>query len=461
MVQFSKCGSAGLVLLCLGTANLRAGDLPAPAPDPDIQQIVSEISPERIQRSIYVLTSFKTRHTLSDPAPNGDGIGAAAAWIRAEFGRVSQAAKGRLVVTDDTFIQPVQLPRIPKPTSITNIVATLPGNGPDAANHVFIVSGHYDSRAKNPLDAEGAAPGANDNASGAAAVLELARVMSQHEFRSTILFITFAGEEEALNGSTHFAKLAEEKHLGIAGVLNNDIIGSSRSAKGVIDRQTVRVFAAGIPVSAHPPDSTLRLLSTGGENDSPPRELARAIQDTTALYVPSMKIRVIYRMERYLRGSDHVPFVAQGLPAVRLTEPAEDYLHEHEDPRVENGVVYGDTIKFVDFAYVADVTRVNAASLAVLARAPAAPAHVEIETARLENDSTLRWSPNREPDLAGYRVYWRESTSPVWEHSLDVAKDVTRTTIPLSKDDVIFGVAAFDAAGHVSQAVYPTARLTL
>jgi hypothetical protein len=345
---------------------------------------------------------------------------------------------------------------------IVNIVATLPGTQPESGGRIYVVSGHYDSRVKNILDAESPAPGADDDASGVAAVLEMARVMAAHEFGATLVFMAVAGEEQGLNGSAHWAELARKNNLNIAGMLDNDIIGNSHAPDGTVDRHTVRLFAQGVPPVSSPSDELLQLLRSGGENDTPPRELARAIRDIGAQYVPSMNIRVIYRADRYLRGGDHLPFLERGYAAVRFTEPTEDFRHEHEDVRVENGISYGDLPDFVDFGYVADIARVNAAALAVLARAPAEPASVEIETARLENDTTLRWAPNREPNLAGYRIVWRETTEPFWEHSLDVPANVTRKTMTgLSKDNVIFGVEAFDNAGHVSPAVYPRPRMTL
>jgi hypothetical protein len=442
---------------------LLAGDEPpAPAADPDIQAIVAGISADRIQRSIYVLTSFKTRHTLSDPLPSGDGVGGASSWIRAEFERASRESGGRLRVELDTFDQPPAPPRIPQAVQITNIVATLPGTDAGAAGRTVVVSGHYDSRATNPLDSTGAAPGADDDGSGTAAVLELAHVMSHYRFAATIVFLAVAGEEQGLNGSSHWAKAARERNANIEAMLDNDIIGSSRSEKGDVDRGTVRLFAQGVPPEAKPDDALLALLRAGGENDTPPRELARAIRDIGAQYVPSLRVRVIYRADRYLRGGDHLPFLERGYPAVRFTEPAEDFRRQHQDVREENGVPYGDTPDHVDFVYTADVARVNAAALAVLARAPAPPSGVQIETARLENDTTLRWSPNPEPDLAGYRIVWRETTSPFWEHSMDVARSVNRVTVPgASKDNLIFGVEAVDKAGHASPAVFPSARRTL
>jgi hypothetical protein len=435
---------------------------PAKAPDPDIQAIVAGISAERIQRSIYVLTSFKTRHTLSDTLPSGDAIGGATSWIRAEFERASKESGGRLKVELDTFEQPPAPPRVPQASQITNIVATLPGTDADTTGRTLVVSGHYDSRVTNPLDATSPAPGADDDGSGTAAVLDMAHVMAHYKFAATIVFVAVAGEEQGLYGSTHWAKEAKDRNANIEAMLNNDIIGNSRSEKGAIDRGTVRLFAQGVPPEAKPDDALLALLKAGGENDTPPRELARAIRDVAAEYVPSIKVRVIYRADRYLRGGDHLPFLERGYPAVRFTEPAEDFRRQHQDVRVEKGIQYGDTPDQVDFAYTADVARVNAAALAVLARAPAPPSAVQIETARLENDTTLRWAPNPETDLAGYRIVWRETTSPFWEHSMEVGKDVNRITIPdVSKDNLIFGLEAFDTAGHASPAVFPTARRTL
>jgi hypothetical protein len=468
--------SAPFLLVAVAlAAPVRAADAPAPvrseaippparAPviDPDIKAIVSGVSAERIQRSIFVLASFKTRHTLSDPLPSGDGIGGAASWIRAEFERASAESGGRLKVELDSFDQPPAPPRIPQQVQITNIVATLPGSGPDPSGRILVVSGHYDSRATNPLDATSPAPGADDDASGAASVLEIARVMSRFKFGATIVFLAVAGEEQGLNGSTHWAQGAKARQADIEAMLDNDIIGSSRSEDGTVDRGTVRLFAQGVPPTAAPDDALIALIRAGGENDTPPRELARAIREIALSYVPAMNVRVIYRADRYLRGGDHLPFLERGFPAVRFTEPAEDFRRQHQDVREEKGVQYGDTPDHVDFAYTADVARVNAAALAVLARAPAPPRGVQIEAARLENDTTLRWAPNSEPDLAGYRVVWRETTSPFWEHATDVPKGVTRATVRgVSKDNVVFGVEAVDTAGHASPAVFPGARRTL
>jgi hypothetical protein len=451
------------VALLGATAAFGKYDPPAAfPPDPEIQRMVAEISAERIRHSIEALARFQTRHTLSDPSPTGVGIGAARHWIRDEFQRISAENGGRLQVAFDSFIQTPQAPRIPHPVNIVNVVAILPGSRPESAHRIFVVSGHYDSRTRNVLDAVSQAPGADDDASGVAAVLEAARVMSKYQFGATLVFMAVASEEQGLNGSTHWAQQARKQSLDVAGMLDNDIIGSSRDADGNSARHLVRLFAQGIPPLAHLDDAVLQAIQTGGENDLAPRELARAVREIGAAYVPSMEVHVVYRVDRYMRGGDQESFLESGFAAVRFTEPAENFLHEHESVKVENGVAYGDLPAYVDFGYVSDVTRLNTAALAVLARAPATPRQAQIEIARLENDTTLRWAPNSEPDLAGYRVVWRDTTAPFWEHALDFGKEVTRTTIPkVSKDNFIFGIEAFDSAGHVSPATYPLPRRTL
>ncbi len=428
------------------------------ARDPQIEKIVAEISPANIEATIRRLAAFKTRHTLSSTTSPDTGIGAARNWIKGEFEKYSRESDGRLVVAFDSFHQLPTPPRLPAGADIVNVVATLPGTQPESKDRVYVVSGHYDSRSLGIMDTDTLAPGANDDASGTAAVLELARVMSHYKFDATIVFITVAAEEQGLNGSTHWATVAKEKGVNVAAMFTNDIIGNTLHEDGSHDRSHVRLFAEGVPPLAALSSAMLTQLRTGGENDFPTRQLARFIQSVGAQYVPQLPVQVIYRRDRYLRGGDHSPFLDAGFPAVRFTEPREAFTRQHEDVGVREGVLYGDTVDFVDFAYVAEVARVNAAALAELSLAPAAPRNVELEAIKLENDSTLRWTANTEPDLAGYRIVWRDTTSPVWEHAVDVG-NVTRYTVKdISKDNVIFGMEAVDHAGHASPAVYPTPR---
>lgn len=428
---------------------------PSARRDPQIDALVKEISPANIEANIRRLVAFQTRHTLSDTKSPDTGIGAARNWIKAEFERYSRESGGRLEVAFDAFLQPPTPPRVLKEVEIVNVVATLRGRQPASAERVYVVSGHYDSRSLNPLLGEPYAPGANDDASGTAAVMELARVMAKYEFDATIVFMTVAAEEQGLLGAKHWAEQARKNGINVAGMFTNDIIGSSRAQDGRVEDGVVRLFAEGVPPGPTLPPEVLSQIRTGGENDFPTRQLARAVREAALAYVPHMQVRVIYRRDRFLRGGDHSPFLDQGFAALRFTEPNEDYRHQHEDPRVVDGVQYGDLPEFVDFNYVANVARVNAAALASLARAPAAPAKVEVETLKLENDTVLRWAAGTEPDLAGYRIVWRETTSPFWEHSAWAGK-VTRYTVKgLSKDNYIFGVQAVDEAGHASPAVYP------
>jgi hypothetical protein len=263
-----------------------------------------------------------------------------------------------------------------------------------------------------------------------------------------------AGEEQGLYGSTGFAKDARAKGLDIQGMITNDIVGNSKGADGAIDQGRVRLFAQGVPATKELPDDVLATLRTGGENDLPTRQLARAIAAAARTYVPGLRVQTIWRRDRFLRGGDHFAFLAEGFPAVRFTEPVENWNHQHQNVRVENGIQYGDLPEFVDFGYVAQVARVNAAALASLALAPAAPKGARIEALRLESDTTLSWTPSPEPDVAGYRIVWRATTAPDWEHTKDVGQ-ATRATLHVSKDDFAFGVEAYDRDGHVSPAAYP------
>jgi hypothetical protein len=453
------------VLLLHPLANLNAQDKsskPSPAtrpPDklnPQIEKIVREISAANIEATIRKLVSFGTRHSLSETESETRGIGAARRWIKSEFERYSRESGGRLQVEFDEFTQP-PVARIPKPTQLVNVVATLPGKQTESKDRIYVVSGHYDSCvcAQDLLDAKSDAPGANDDASGTAAVMEMARVMSKYEFDATLVFMTVAAEEQGLLGATHWAEMAKQKNLNVAGMITNDIIGSSHAEDGHIDNTHVRLFAEGVPPAQQVSPELRTLLQTGGENDGPTRQLARYIKDVAERYVRGFTVTVIYRKDRYLRGGDHSPFLERGFAAVRMTEPNENFNHQHQVVRKENGVQYGDLPEFDDFNYIAQVARVNAVALANLALGPAAPANVEVETVKLENDTTLHWEANKEPDLAGYNIVWRETTAPFWQHQ-EFVGNVTRYTVKgVSKDNYLFGVQAVDKDGHASPAVYP------
>lgn len=425
------------------------------SPDPEITEMIAAISADSIERNIRRLVGFHTRHTTSDTVSDSTGIGAARRWIKSEFERYTRQSGGRLEVRFDGYLQePVR--RIDEPTRIVNVVATLPGSMPEARDRHYVVSGHYDSRVSDVMNDTSFAPGANDDGSGTAAVMELARVMSQYEFDATLVFMAVAGEEQGLFGATHYAETAKNEGQNIAAMFTNDIIGSSVAEDGSVHDDIVRVFAEGVPPDRELSDYHQMLLFTGGENDTPARQLARHIDEIARIYMDRLGVNVIYRKDRYLRGGDHSAFLEQGYPAVRFSEPHEDFRHQHQDVRVEEGVQYGDLPRFVDFSYVADVTRLNAASLASLANAPAKPENVGIEVSELTNSTTLRWEPTPEPDLAGYEIVWRNTTAPYWEYA-EFAGDTMRYTIEnRSKDNFLFGVRSVDGEGHRSPAVYPS-----
>ena len=420
--------------------------------NPAIVSIVRQIDARNIERTIRQLVSFGTRNSLSEQNDPKRGIGAARDWLYAEFQKVAETSGGRMTVEKQTFEQQ-KAARVPQPTMMTNIVATLKGSQPQAADRVYVVSGHYDSMCNSPTDAKCDAPGANDDASGTAAVLEMARVMAKFEFDATIVFMTVPGEEQGLLGSTHFAEEAKQKNWNVDAMLDNDIVGNSLGGNGIRDRGTVRVFSEGVPSNETPAEATVR-RSVGGENDSSSRQLARFIKETAAAYVPQMKVMMVYRRDRYGRGGDHIPFLERGYPAVRFTEVNEDFRHQHQNVRVENGVQYGDLPQFVDFAYIANVARVNAASLAMLAYAPARPKGVTI-ISRLSDDTELHWDANTEPDLAGYEIVWRDTTAPVWTNSQPVGKVTSFVLKGMSKDNYFFGVRAVDNDGNRSPVSYP------
>lgn len=420
-----------------------------------IYPILSNVSVDSIESNIRTLAGFHTRHTMSDTSSDSIGIGAARRWIYDKFQQYSEVSGSRLQVSYNRYVE-TENQRISEPTEIVNVVGMLPGTQLESKDRMYVVSGHYDSRVSDVMNDTSYAPGANDDASGTAAVMELARVMSQHEFDATVVFMAVAGEEQGLLGATHYAKEAKNQHFNIAGMLTNDIIGNTiKSSDGSVHDDEVRVFAQGIP----PQDTLSRyhqmLLYTGGENDTPTRQLGRFIHRVGQRHLPDFNVNLIYRKDRYLRGGDHSAFLDQGYPAVRFSEPHEYFEHQHQDVRKEGNVQYGDLPKFVDYPYVAKVTKLNAATLSTLANAPARPQEVGIDVSKLENNTTLVWQANKEPDIKGYEIVWRSTHAPVWEQA-EFAGDTTRYTIKgVSKDNYLFGVRSVDQYGNKSPAVYP------
>jgi acetylornithine deacetylase/succinyl-diaminopimelate desuccinylase-like protein len=425
----------------------------APVRNRAISNIVRDIDARNIEATIRKLVSFGTRNTLSEQNDPKRGIGAARDWLYAEFLKAAEASNGRMTVEKQSFEQ-AKAARVPEPTILTNVVATLKGSQAEAADRIYVVSGHYDSMCNSPTDAKCDAPGANDDASGTAAVLEMARVMAKYEFDATIVFMVVPGEEQGLLGSTHFAEQAKQKNWNVDAMFTNDIVGNSLGGNGVRDRDHVRVFSEGVPSNETPAEATTR-RSVGGENDSASRQLARFIKETGDAFVPQFKVMMIYRRDRYGRGGDHIPFLERGYPGVRFTEVNEEFRHQHQNVRVENGVQFGDLPEFVDFAYVANVARVNAASLAALGWAPSRPKGVTIVAQRLSNDTELRWDANKEPDLAGYEIVWRETTAAVWTDSKPVGNVTSFTMKGMSKDNYFFGVRSVDKDGNKSPVSYP------
>ncbi|MGW6015893.1 M20/M25/M40 family metallo-hydrolase [Streptomyces sp. NPDC055210] len=423
----------------------------AQSPTRELRALLREIDPDRIEATVRTLVSFGTRHTLSTQDDPARGIGAARDWILAQLLSYAATSGGRMTAELQSYVQE-PAPRIPTATRITNVLATLRGSV--TPERVYVVSGHYDSRVTDVMDATSDAPGADDDASGVAVAMELARVMARRRPASTIVFAAVAGEEQGLYGAAHLASGLKAAGTDVQAMFTNDIVGASRADDGTSDPYTVRLFAEGVPTAETPEQAAVR-RSVGGENDSPSRQLARFVRDTADNPATGMRVRVVHRRDRYRRGGDHIPFLEQGYAAARFTEPAEDFAHQHQDVRVEDGKQYGDLPEFCDFPFVARVARVNAAALWTLAQAPGAPREARILTAALTNSTQLVWARGSEPDLAGYEVVWRETTAAEWTHVIPVG-DVTSHEVDLSKDNVFFGVRAVNRTGLRSPVTFPS-----
>ena len=425
-------------------------DAPVPAMSAyaPIVAMVGAVDAGRLQASVDRLVAFGTRNDFSErSSTSSHGVFAARDWIASQFAAIAARTQGRMSVTLDTYLQP-KTPRTPRAVLESSVIATLRGSEP---GRIYIMSSHYDDCDGRCTDGIGTAPGADDNGSSVAAVLEAARVMVAAHFRGTIVFACFDGEELGLWGSNHYARELAAKHAPVLAVLNNDIIGNSTGGDGTFEPNVIRVFSQGIPAGA----DIARVDLVGSENDSPSRELSRFIAELVPLYVAGFQVRQIFRSDRFLRGGDQQSFQDAGYAAaVRFVEAHENFIHQHQDVRVVNGVQYGDLPQFIDARYLQRATQSNVAALATLALGPAPPSGVEMLLQRLGYDSTLRWKPAA--DAVAYEVLWRATDAPQWQHARDVG-NVTQATVPVSKDDDVLGVRSIDANGLRSPAVYPVA----
>lgn len=450
------------------------GALPVAPADRQVASALKQVSPERIRANIARLVEFNNRSTISSTETDlkpGTGVLAAADWIKAQMETYSKDCGGCLQVQVDDFVEQPQAgfnnsrPRIVKPTPLRNVYAILKGTDPVAAKRMYLVTGHYDTRETDVMNTHDPAPGANDDSSGTAVSMEAARVLSRYKFPATLVFVAVAGEEQGLNGSGHLAKLAKQEGWQLEGVLNNDIVGGDTTPGDTLQSKArVRVFSEGILPSA-PIEQIRAALSVGGENETPSRQLAREVLEVDRTYlakagpVPLHSVMEL-RLDRFLRGGDHRSFSEQGFPAVRFSEWRENYDHQHQHVRTENGKEYGDLLKFDDFEYIAQVARLNMAVLATLAMSPGTPTNVRVITSNLDNDTILTWQP---PAAASgdvrYQVVWRETSQNDWQYAADAAKfadkQANSARLPISKDNVFFGVRACSASGACSQAVAP------
>jgi hypothetical protein len=420
--------------------------------DPEIAQMVKEISSDTLKSYINKLVSFGTRSTLSTTMDKKRGIGAAREWVVSKFKEFATASGGRMTAyVDTTTLQPDKR-RVDTVTSLGNAMAILKGTDPND-DRIYIISGHLDSRVTDVMNRKSDAPGANDDGSGTAAVIECARVMSRHQFPATIIFVAVSGEEQSLLGSTYLANSAKEKNWNVDAMLNNDIMGSNNSSEtDIIDNTRLRVFSEGIS-SLDTGRVAAQVRSLGLENDSKSRQLARYVKETGERYVDNLEVVMIYRSDRFLRGGDHTPFLQKGYAAVRLTEMNENYNHQHQDLRTEKGIVYGDLVEFMDFEYLRKNTGVNLATLANLAKAASMPTEVRIEVRNLTNATTLNWKAPKNGKVKGYYVLIRETTSPVWQKKIFTSE--TTITFPYSKDNYFFAVQSVNDSGNESLAVVP------
>ncbi len=414
---------------------------------PVLHAIARDVSAERLHATIAKLVSFGTRHTLSDTKSDTRGIGAARRWVKGEFEAIGRDCGGCLEVATPT--QMVSGARITTPVEIMDVLGVQ--RGTTDPNRVVIIAGHLDSRVTDVMNATADAPGADDDGSGTAAVIEAARVLSKHKYAATIVYAVLQGEEQGLYGGKLLADYAKTQGWRVEADLNNDIVGNTHGLNGVHDDTHVRVFSEGTK-AVETPEQANRRRYNGGEVDSPARNLARYMDSLAGQYMPGFEVEMVYRTDRYSRGGDQVPMLEAGFPAVRVTEKAENYTRQHQDLRTENGIRYGDVLEGVDFPYLAKVTRLNAITLASLASAPPPPTEVKIDGA-VSDDTKVAWA--KAPGASDYRVWWRATTAPRWEHMQD-AGDATQSLLKnVIVDDWFFGVAAVSADGFESPIEFP------
>jgi Zn-dependent M28 family amino/carboxypeptidase len=437
--------SAALVLTLL------AGTASAAEPPSREHSMLSTIadapSSDALHATIAQLVGFGTRHTLSDTQSDTRGIGAARRWVKTRFEAIGKDCGGCLQVV--TPSQTVTGKRVPKPTEVMDIVAIQRGSGDP--NRVIVITGHLDSRVTDVMDAEHDAPGANDDASGVAAVLETARILSRYKFRATLVYAALSGEEQGLYGGKVLSDYAKAQGWQVQADLNNDIVGNTHGQDGAVDNTVVRVFSEGTKSNETLEQAKYRRYH-GGEVDSPSRNVARLMADLSDRYMTNFKVHMVYRTDRYGRGGDQVPFLEAGYPAVRVTEAHENYTRQHQDLRTENGIAYGDTIDGVDFPYLAKVTALNALTMASMASAPASPTGITIDGA-VSSDTTVKW--NTVPGASGYRVWWRDTTAPQWQHSRYVSNASSVVLKNIVIDDWFFGVSSVSADGFESPVTFP------
>ena len=434
--------------LALGAAFVTLISSATRASEAQMHEIVAAVSADRIEASIETLVGFGTRHTLSETQSDVRGIGAARRWIEAEFNRIADDCGGCLEVS--TVAEIVSgTDRIPDPVEVVNVIAIL--RGTEDPNRLTIMSGDIDTRVSDPMNAESDSPGANDNGSGMAGVIEAARVLSQHRFAGSIGFVGLSGEEQGLNGGAILAQHAIDEGWNIDAVINNDMIGNVTGVNGVTNNTTARVFSEGTRYVETEQEARQRRFQ-GGEVDSASRNIARYVDEMADRYIPNLDIMMVYRLDRFGRGGHHRPFNEAGFPAIRIMETNENYTQQHQDIRIENGIAFGDTIEHVDFDYAAKLTALNAVVLAGMAKAPAPPANVEISGA-VRPSTTLSWDKN--PGAAGYRVHWRLTTSPTWDYSRAVGDVDSFTLENVVIDNYFFGVSSVAKDGSQSPVVFP------